>query len=79
MLVIADASRVVSIAGVMGCLNSEITATTTDIAIETARFDPLSIRRTARALGLQSPSSYRSERPIDPRMARLLGIEVPRA
>ena len=68
MVVIADASRVVSLAGVMGCSNSEISASTTDVAIETARFDPMNVRRTSRALGLQTSSSYRFERPIDPSM-----------
>ena len=68
MVVIADSREVVSLAGVMGCVNSEIADGTTDIAIETARFDPMNIRRTARALGLQSQSSYRFERPLDPRM-----------
>jgi len=68
MVVIGDASRVVSLAGVMGCSNSEISASTTDVAIETARFDPMNVRRTSRALGLQTSSSYRFERPIDPSM-----------
>ena len=68
MLVIADTREVVSLAGVMGCANSEIGDGTTTIAIETARFDPINVRRTARALGLQSQSSYRFERPIDPTM-----------
>ncbi len=67
MLVISDTREVVSLAGVMGCLNSEIRIETTDVVIETARFDPINIRRTARALGLQSQSSYRFERPINPR------------
>ncbi len=68
MLVISDRSHVVSLAGVMGCSNSEISASTSNVAIETARFDPMNVRRTSRALGLQSPSSYRFERPIDPAM-----------
>ncbi len=66
MLVIADASRPVGLAGVMGGLDTEIGAETTDILIEAARFDPLNVRRTSRALGLHSDSSYRFERPIDP-------------
>ncbi len=68
MLVISDRTNVVSLAGVMGCSNSEISTTTANVVIETARFDPMNIRRTSRALGLQSPSSYRFERPIDPSM-----------
>ncbi len=66
MLVIADAGRPVGLAGVMGGLDTEIGDATTDVLIEAARFDPLSIRRTGRALGLASPSSYRFERPMDP-------------
>ena len=68
MLVIADTDRPVCVAGVMGCSNSEVDGATTDLVIETARFDPINVRRTSRALGLQSQSSYRFERPIDPRM-----------
>jgi len=66
MLVIADAERPVGLAGVMGGLDTEIGPGTTDVLIEAAQFDPVSIRRTARALGLFSPSSYRFERPMDP-------------
>ena len=68
MLVIADADRPACIAGVMGSATSEVDAGTTDLAIEVARFDPINVRRTARALGLQTQSSFRNERPIDPRM-----------
>ena len=66
MLVIADATRPVGLAGVMGGLETEISASTRDILIESARFDPLNVRRTSRALGLHSDSSYRFERPFDP-------------
>ncbi|QDV33300.1 phenylalanine--tRNA ligase subunit beta [Tautonia plasticadhaerens] len=66
MLVIADADRPVGLAGVMGGLDTEIADATTDILIEAARFDALSVRRTSRSLGLMSPSSYRFERPMDP-------------
>ena len=66
MLAIADAERPVGLAGVMGGLETEIGAGTTEILIESARFDPLSVRRTSRSLGLMSPSSYRFERPMDP-------------
>ena len=66
MLVIADASEPVGLAGVMGGLDTEIGPGTTDVLIEAARFDPLNVRRTSRALGLHSDSSYRFERPIDP-------------
>ncbi len=66
MLVIADASKPVGLAGVMGGLETEIGPDTKNVLIEAARFDPLSVRRTSRALGLFSPSSYRFERPMDP-------------
>ena len=65
MCVIADASRPVAIAGVMGGLESEISNTTTDLLLESARFDPVSVRRTARTLRLSSDSSYRFERGVD--------------
>jgi phenylalanyl-tRNA synthetase beta chain len=66
MLAIADAERPVGLGGVMGGLDTEIGPATTNVLIEAAQFDALSVRRTARALGLFSPSSYRFERPIDP-------------
>ncbi|MCE9589261.1 MAG: phenylalanine--tRNA ligase subunit beta [Planctomycetes bacterium] len=66
MLVIADESRPVALAGVMGGINSEVKATTVDVLLESARFDPLCIRRASRALRLASDSSYRFERGVDP-------------
>lgn len=64
-LMICDAEREVAIAGVMGGQNSEVTERTTNVLIESAYFDPSSIRRTAKALGLQTDSSYRFERGVD--------------
>ncbi|NQU75324.1 MAG: phenylalanine--tRNA ligase subunit beta [Planctomycetes bacterium] len=66
MGVIADTSRPVAIAGVMGGLDTEVSDSTTNLLIESAQFDPLSIRRTSRALGLMSEASYRFERAVDP-------------
>src|SRR5208337_4136721 len=66
MLVIADATRPVGLAGVMGGLETEIGFDTTNVLIEAAQFDAMSVRRTSRALGLFSPSSFRFERPLDP-------------
>jgi len=66
MLVVADGAKPAGLAGVMGGLDSEIGTGTTAAVIEAARFDPMSVRKTARALGLFSPSSYRFERPLDP-------------
>ncbi len=66
MLVIADASKPVGLAGVMGGFETEIGPDTKNILIEAARFDAMSVRKTARALNLHSPSSYRFERSMDP-------------
>jgi len=66
MCVIADVQRPVALAGVMGGLETEITAATTTVLIEAALFAPLSIRNTARKLDLHSPSSHRFERALDP-------------
>lgn len=66
MLVIADAARPVGLAGVMGGLETEIGFDTTNVLIEAAQFAPMTVRRTSRALGLFSPSSFRFERPLDP-------------
>jgi phenylalanyl-tRNA synthetase beta chain len=66
MLVIADADRAVALAGVMGGRDSEVSAGTVNVLLESARFDPLSIRGTARSLAMASDSSYRFERGIDP-------------
>lgn len=66
MLVIADAERPVGLAGVMGGLDTEIHRATRQVLIESAQFDTMSVRKTARALGLFSPSSHRFERPLDP-------------
>ncbi len=66
MIVIADAERAVALGGVMGGAESEVSESTTDLLIESAAFEPLLIRRAARKLKLQSPSSYRFERRPDP-------------
>lgn len=69
MLVIADARRPVALAGVMGGRDSEVSDQTVNVLLESARFDPLCIRRTARALAMHSESSYRFERGLDPQLA----------
>lgn len=66
MLMICDGKGPVGIAGVMGGLNSEIEDTTTRVLIESACFDPISIRRTAKRLGLGTDASHRFERGVDP-------------
>jgi len=65
-LVIADAKDAIALAGVMGGANSEISPETTSIILESAQFDPVNIRKTAKELGLSSEASYRFERGIDP-------------
>ncbi|MFL6253798.1 MAG: phenylalanine--tRNA ligase subunit beta [Pyrinomonadaceae bacterium] len=65
MLVIADAARAVAVAGVMGGEETEISNATVDVLIESAYFDPQSVRRTAKRLGLQTEASYRFERGVD--------------
>ena len=65
VLVIADAERPVALAGIMGGEESEIAATTTDVLIESAYFDPNSVRRTARQLGMDTEASRRFERGAD--------------
>lgn len=69
MLLICDEARPVAIAGVMGGLETEITENTTTILLESACFNPVSIRRTARKLGIPSEASYRFERGVDPDLA----------
>jgi phenylalanyl-tRNA synthetase beta chain len=69
MCVIADASRAVAIAGVMGGAETEINASTKTILLESAWFDPISIRRTSKTLGLRTEASMRFERGADAEMA----------
>jgi phenylalanyl-tRNA synthetase beta chain len=66
MLVIADAERAVALAGVMGGADTEVSDNTVDILLESAYFEPKSIMRTSRSLGLLSESSARFEKGIDP-------------
>lgn len=64
-LLICDGERPVCIAGVMGGQNTEVTENTTDILIEAAHFDAVSIRRTSREVGVRSESSARFEKGVD--------------
>jgi phenylalanyl-tRNA synthetase beta chain len=66
MCLIADAQVPVAIGGVMGGAGTEVSQSTRDVLVETADFDPVAIRTTARRLGLYSASSYRFERRVDP-------------
>lgn len=69
-LVIADARRAVAMAGVMGGEETGVTEATTDVLLESAYFDPPTIRRAARRLGVHSDSSYRFERGVDPQQVQ---------
>ncbi|AFH49150.1 Phenylalanyl-tRNA synthetase subunit beta [Ignavibacterium album JCM 16511] len=69
-LMICDAKREVAVAGVMGGENSEINPSTKNILIESAYFNPSSIRRTSKALQLSTDSSYRFERGTDPSITK---------
>jgi phenylalanyl-tRNA synthetase beta chain len=64
-ILICDGSGPVAIAGIMGGENSEITENTRDMALESAYFNPLFIRKTARRLGIKSEASLRFEKGID--------------
>jgi phenylalanyl-tRNA synthetase beta chain len=65
MLLIADETKGIALAGVMGGANTEINDRTVDVLIESAYFSPVNIRRTSKQLGLRSESSYRFERGAD--------------
>ena len=65
-LVIADAQQPMALAGVLGGIDSGVTNTTQNIFIESAYFDPSSIRKTAKHFGINSDASYRYERGTDP-------------
>jgi phenylalanyl-tRNA synthetase beta chain len=69
MLAICDINKPVALAGVMGGANSEIgTEGTATVLLESAHFDPRTVRRTARLLKLPSEASYRFERWVDPNL-----------
>jgi phenylalanyl-tRNA synthetase beta chain len=69
VLVIADEERAIGLAGVMGGVDTEVSDETTTVLLESASFDPKSIRRTARALKLPSEASARFQRGVDPNLA----------
>jgi phenylalanyl-tRNA synthetase beta chain len=66
MPVIADAERVVGLGGIMGGADTEIGDDTADVLLEAANFDPLTVRRAARRLGMHTEASHRFERGADP-------------
>ena len=69
MLVIADEERAVAVAGVMGGANSEITPDTRTILLESATFNGISVRMTAKKLGMRTEASGRFEKGLDPENA----------
>jgi phenylalanyl-tRNA synthetase beta chain len=77
-LVIRDGDRGVALAGVMGGLESEVTDKTTRVLLESASFKPITVRRTARRLGLHSEASHRFERGVDPELAALASARAAR-
>src|SRR5258708_29046399 len=66
MLVICDAEKPVAVAGVMGGADAEMRPGTKNVLLESAHFNQLSVRRTAKTLGLHTEASYRFERIVDP-------------
>ena len=65
VLVIADAHKLIAIAGIMGGKETEVTPKTRNILLESAVFNPMLVRRAKQKLGLQSESAYRFERGVD--------------
>ncbi|MFQ5900886.1 MAG: phenylalanine--tRNA ligase subunit beta [Thermodesulfobacteriota bacterium] len=65
-LVIADKKNVLAVAGIIGGLDSEVTVDTDTVLLESAYFNPLSIRRSSKRLGIKTEASYRFERGADP-------------
>jgi phenylalanyl-tRNA synthetase beta chain len=68
-LVIADGEHAVAIAGIMGSLESEVDEQTTDVLLEAAKFEPLTIHRTSERLRLRTEGSNRWEKGVDPYLA----------
>ena len=69
-LVITDGTRAIALGGVMGGKNTEVSEKTKNIILESAYFNPTSVRRTSAAHGLRSDSSARFEKGIDPNMQK---------
>jgi phenylalanyl-tRNA synthetase beta chain len=77
-LMIRDGDRGIALAGVMGGADTEVTAGTTRVLLESASFKPLLVRRTARRLGLHSEASHRFERGVDPELASFASARATR-
>jgi phenylalanyl-tRNA synthetase beta chain len=77
-LVIRDRDRAIALAGVMGGLDTEVTGGTTRVLLESASFRAVTVRRTARRLGLRSEASLRYERGVDPELAAFASARAAR-
>lgn len=64
-IVIKDRRKIIAVAGVIGCANTMVSAETRHVLIESATFDPVTVRKTARAMGLSTDASYTFERGAD--------------
>lgn len=73
-ILIKDSKKTIAVAGVIGCVNSMVTEQTKEILIESATFDQVSIRKTARKMGISTDASYAFERGCDPE-ATLLALK----
>lgn len=76
MMLITSGSHPVAIAGVMGSLESAVDGETVNLLVESALFDPISVRRTAKSLGLSSEAGLRFEKGVDPRVASISSQRV---
>ena len=77
-IVIRDGDQIVALAGVMGGLATEVTASTTRVLLEVASFQPVAIRRTAKRLNLPSEASLRFGRGVDPSLAEFASARAAR-
>lgn len=68
VLCICDQEKPVAVAGIMGGAETEVSASTADILLESAHFDPVVVRKGSKYLGLASEASYRFERTVDPEL-----------
>ncbi len=75
-LIISDEKKPVALAGVLGGLHSGVTTDTVNIFIESAYFNPAAVRKTAKSFGLNTDSSYRFERGVDPEMVNFALIRA---
>ena len=77
-LVIRDGGKGIALGGVMGGLETEVTEGTTRVLLESASFQPITVRRTARRLGLHSEASHRYERGVDPELTAIASARAAR-